>query len=44
MHAQLCLTVCDPMDCTARQTPQSMGFSGKEYLCDYSLWAVAFST
>ena len=28
---QLCLTLCNPMDCTARQTPLSMGFSKQEY-------------
>ena len=33
MHAkllQLCLTLCDPMDCRP-QTPLSMGFSGQEH-------------
>ena len=28
---QLCLTLCDPMDCVAHQAPLSMGFSRKEY-------------
>ena len=27
---QLCLTLCDPMDCS-RQVPLSMGFSRQEY-------------
>ena len=26
---QLCLTLCDPMDCIAHQTPQSMNSPGK---------------
>ena len=26
-----CLTLCDPMDCVARQAPLSMGFSRQEY-------------
>ena len=29
--AQLCLTLCDPMDCVAYQAPPSMGFSRQEY-------------
>ena len=29
--AQLCRTLCDPMDCGAYQAPQSMGFSRQEY-------------
>ena len=29
--AQLCPTLWDPMDCTAHQTPLSMGFSRQEY-------------
>ena len=29
MHAQLCPTLCDPMDCS--QVPLSMGFSRQEY-------------
>ena len=28
---QLCLTLCDPMDCIACQAPLSMGFSRQEY-------------
>ena len=28
---QLCPTLCDPMNCIARQTPLSMGFSRQEY-------------
>ena len=28
---QLCLTLCDPLDCVARQAPLSMGFSRQEY-------------
>ena len=28
--AQLCLTLCDPMDCSL-QVPSSMGFSRQEY-------------
>ena len=28
---QLCLTLCDPMDCIARQAPLSMEFSRQEY-------------
>ena len=28
--AQLCLTLCDPMDCSAHQAPLSMEFSRKE--------------
>ena len=28
--AQLCLTLCDPMDCSL-QAPPSMGFSRQEY-------------
>ena len=28
---QSCPTLCDPMDCIARQAPLSMGFSGQEY-------------
>ena len=28
---QLCPTLCDPMDCIARQAPLSMGFSRQEY-------------
>ena len=31
MSLQLCLTLCDPMDCIACQAPLSMGFSGQEY-------------
>ena len=30
MHAQLCPTLCDPMDCK-RPPPLSMGFSRQEY-------------
>ena len=30
MHAQLCPTLCDPMDCK-RPPPLSMGFFGQEY-------------
>ena len=30
MHAQSCLTLCDPMDCSL-QAPLSMGFSRQEY-------------
>ena len=30
LAAQLCLTLCDPMDCP-RQAPLSMGFSRQEY-------------
>ena len=29
--AKSCLTLCDPMDCVARQAPLSMGFSTQEY-------------
>ena len=29
--AQLCPTLCDPMDCSACQAPLSMGFSRQEY-------------
>ena len=29
--AQLCLTLCDPMDCIAHQAPLSMEFSRQEY-------------
>ena len=29
--AKSCLTLCDPIDCVARQTPLSMGFSMQEY-------------
>ena len=29
--AQSCLTLCDPMDCTACQAPLSMGFSRQGY-------------
>ena len=29
--AQLCPTLCDPMDCIAYQAPPSMGFSRQEY-------------
>ena len=29
--AQLCLTLCDLVDCIAYQTPPSMGFSRQEY-------------
>ena len=29
--AQLCLTLCDPMDCIAYQALQSMEFSRQEY-------------
>ena len=28
---QLCLTLCNPMDCTAHQAPLSMEFSKQEY-------------
>ena len=28
---QLCLTLCYPLDCVARQAPLSMGFSRQEY-------------
>ena len=28
---QSCLTLCNPMDCIAHQTPLSMGFSRQEY-------------
>ena len=28
---QLCLTLCDPMDCVAHQAPLSMGFSRQDY-------------
>ena len=34
MHAkllQLCSSLCDPMDCVARQAPLSIGFSKQEY-------------
>ena len=31
MSLQLCLTLCDPMDCIACQAPLFMGFSGQEY-------------
>ena len=31
MHAQLCLTLCDPMDYKPCQAPLSMGFPGQEY-------------
>ena len=31
MWAQLCLTLCDPMDCSARQALLSMGFPRQEY-------------
>ena len=34
---QLCLTLCDSMDCIARQAPLSMGFPRQEY------WWVAIS-
>ena len=27
---QLCLTLCDPMDCSLHQAPLSMGFSRRE--------------
>ena len=30
-HAQLCLTLCDSMDCSPCQAPLSMGFSRQEY-------------
>ena len=30
-HGQLCLTLCDPMDCRPPQAPQSMAFSRQEY-------------
>ena len=30
MCAQLCLTLCDPMDCNP-QSPMSMEFPGQEY-------------
>ena len=29
--AQLCLTLCDPMDSSLHQAPPSMGFSRQEY-------------
>ena len=29
--AKSCLILCDPMNCTARQAPLSMGFSRQEY-------------
>ena len=29
--AKSCPTLCDPMDCKARQAPLSMGFSWQEY-------------
>ena len=29
--AQLCLTLCDPMDCVTHQASLSMGFSRQEY-------------
>ena len=29
--AQLCLTLCDPMDCNLHQVSSSMGFSRQEY-------------
>ena len=29
--AQLCPTLCDPMDCSLHQAPPSMGFSRQEY-------------
>ena len=29
--AQSCPTLCDPMNCIARQAPLSMGFSRQEY-------------
>ena len=29
--AQLCLTLCDPLDCVAHQAPLSMGFSRQGY-------------
>ena len=31
MLAQLCLTLCNPMDYIAHQAPLSMGFSRQEY-------------
>ena len=31
MPAQLCLTLCDSMDCAACQAPLSMGFLRQEY-------------
>ena len=31
--AQLCTTLCDPMDCIAYQAPPSMEFSRQEYWC-----------
>ena len=31
MGTQLCLNLCDPMDCVAHQVPLSMGFSRQEY-------------
>ena len=30
LSLQLCLTLCDPMDCVAHQAPLSMGFSRQE--------------
>ena len=35
--AQLCLTLCNPMDYIARQVPLSMGFSRQEYWSGLSL-------
>ena len=31
---QSCLTLCDPMDCSRRQAPLSMGFSRQKYWSD----------
>ena len=31
VSAQLCPTLCDPMDCIAHQATLSMGFSRQEY-------------
>ena len=31
IRAQLCVTLCDPMDCSSHQVPLSMRFSRQEY-------------
>ena len=39
--AQLCPTLCDPMDSSMHQAPPSMGFSRQEYwsgLPGFNLW------